>query len=90
VAVEIDPTTLALYVGEYQADASAITISLKSGTLMAKPSGEDAAELVPESVSAFYLPAFDARIEFVRDTSGAVSGLIVNMSGQEIPADKVK
>lgn len=89
-AVEVDPAILTDYVGDYEADAISLTISLAGDTLMVTPAGEAPTELIPTGEAQFELPAFDARIEFVRAAEGAVSGLIVHMGGQAIAADKTK
>jgi hypothetical protein len=38
----------------------------------------------------FFLRAADAQISFVRDSSGAVSGLVLHQGGQDLPAKKLE
>jgi hypothetical protein len=89
-AIEVDPATLADYVGQYEAPGLSLAVTLEGDSLMVTPAGQEAAELVPTAPAQFAIPAFNAQIEFVRAADGAVSRLVIYMGGQEIPADKAK
>lgn len=89
VAVEIDPAIYTQYVGEYQiAPGFSLTISVADGKLFGQPTGEEKAELFAESETRFSLTVVDAQVEFVKDASGKVPGLVLYQGGQEMPGQK--
>ena len=47
-------------------------------------------ELFQESESKFFLKVVEAQVEFVKDASGKVTGLVLTQSGRAMPAKKVK
>jgi hypothetical protein len=89
-AIEVDPAILADYVGQYEAPGLSLAVTLEGDSLMVTPAGQEPAELVPTAPAQFAVPAFNAQIEFMHAADGAVSGLVVHIGGQEIPADKAK
>jgi CubicO group peptidase (beta-lactamase class C family) len=47
-------------------------------------------ELFPESETKYFLKVVDGQIEFVKDSSGKVSSLILSQGGQKLPGKKIK
>jgi CubicO group peptidase (beta-lactamase class C family) len=87
----VDPKIYDLYVGDYELTPGfAITILKRDNTLISQATGQAEAELFPESETKFFLKVVDAQVEFVKDASGQVTGLILYQGGQTLPAKKVK
>jgi dienelactone hydrolase len=71
--LKIDPKVLASYVGRYQVvDGPIVEVILEGGKLIALAGRPT--EMVPETESVFYAPAVNARVVFLRDASGKVTG----------------
>ena len=88
-AVALSPETLRTYEGVYElAPNFALTLSLVNGTLTAQATGQKPLELSAEATDAFFLSAMDAQIVFTRDTTGAITGLVLHQGGREMPAKK--
>jgi CubicO group peptidase (beta-lactamase class C family) len=88
-AVALAPETLRTYEGVYElAPNFALTLSLVNGTLTAQATGQKPLELSAEATDAFFLSAMDAQIVFTRDTTGAITGLVLHQGGREMPAKK--
>jgi hypothetical protein len=47
-------------------------------------------EFYPEAETKFFLKVVDAQVEFVKDDSGKVTGIIVFQGGRSLPGKKVK
>jgi hypothetical protein len=89
--VEIDPALYDQYVGDYQLGPGlALTISTADGKLFAQATGEAATELLAKAEDHFFLEGADVQIEFTRDAVGAVSGLVLQQSGQTMSGEKVR
>ncbi|MCB0127097.1 MAG: DUF3471 domain-containing protein, partial [Caldilineaceae bacterium] len=89
--VEINPALYDQYVGDYQLGPGlALTISVVDGTLFAQATGEAPLELAAAAADSFFLPGLDVQIEFTRDTKGAVTGLVLQQSGQTMTGEKVQ
>ncbi len=88
--VAVAPEVLNAYVGVYEAAPTfSFTISVSDGRLMAQATGQPAVELFAEKADGFFLKVVDAQLNFVRDESGAVNGLILHQGGRDLPARKV-
>jgi hypothetical protein len=74
----VDPKVLDACAGRYQiVQGPVIDVIRDGGKLTVRVQGQtDAAELVPESDTDYIIPAIGARISFVRDASGKVTGFI--------------
>lgn len=76
---EVPDSVLRGYVGEYSnAGDDPITVRLEGGVLSIQTAEEGRRRLFAESASRFYLERDDMRIAFVRDDTGAVTGLVVH------------
>ncbi|MEK6301591.1 MAG: serine hydrolase [Acidobacteriota bacterium] len=82
VEVKVDPKIFDAYTGKYQlTPALILTISNEAGHLMAQATGQQKAELFPESETKFFFKVADVRITFVKEASGKVSHLILHQGG---------
>jgi CubicO group peptidase (beta-lactamase class C family) len=87
----VDPKIYDLYIGEYElAPTFTLTISKRDNRLFSRATGQPEAELFPESETRFFLKVVDAQIEFVKDETGRVTGLILYQGGQKIPGKKIR
>jgi len=79
-AVAVVSSILDRYVGEYkvQLPPTNFTISNENGQLMALRDAEPKTEVFAESETDFFLKTEDIQFTFVKDSNGAVTGLIVH------------
>jgi CubicO group peptidase (beta-lactamase class C family) len=89
-AIVLDDTVLARYVGAYRMEsAAAMQIALDGHQLTAKLGGQPAYPIFPESDSMFFLKVVDAELEFQKDSSGAVTGLVLHQGGQDVKGQRL-
>jgi len=94
-AVKIDPAIFDAYVGQYQANPSAVlTVTREGDKLIAQQgSGSEKWEWLPESEVNFFPKGGNRRqtFSFVKDEKGQVTHLVVLIEGREIGrAKKIK
>ncbi len=88
-AVTVAPDQLPQYEGVYEfAPTFAITMRVKDGKLMTQATGQEEFELFPEGKDRFFLKVVDAQVEFTRDASGKVTGMILHQGGRSTPAPR--
>ncbi|WP_422055391.1 serine hydrolase [Sphingomonas sp.] len=88
-AATVAPDQLDQYEGVYElAPTFAITMRVKDGKLMTQATGQQELELFAESKDRFFLKVVDAQVEFTRDASGKVTGLILHQGGRSMPAPR--
>jgi CubicO group peptidase (beta-lactamase class C family) len=97
VAITLSAETLEKYAGRYEVSPSpqfspnsVITITLEDGKLMRQVNDGTKAELFAQAETEFFLKVSDARVSFVRDAHGQVTGLIWHRSGVDTPAARVR
>ncbi|HEX3128257.1 MAG TPA: serine hydrolase, partial [Thermoanaerobaculia bacterium] len=74
--VDLDPATLADYVGVYRFDEKVLrAISREGNKLFAHRSGGETYEILPVSRDDFYYPALENRLHFRRDDQGKITGM---------------
>ena len=84
---QIDPTALQKYVGAYDFSPSgAMEVRLEHGHLTAAFENEPEATLYPRGGHGFYYRVADARITFVEDDGGEITGLILHQARRDRPA----
>lgn len=94
-AVTVASSVLDKYVGQYQFQypPTTIIITNENGKLTQQRNAEPKTEMFAESETDFFLKTEDIQFKFVKDTNGAVTGLIVHqgdgtlyevMTGQKI------
>jgi CubicO group peptidase (beta-lactamase class C family) len=89
--VAVDSGILDEYVGDYElAPSFIITITHEKGHLISRATGQPEVELFAESPTKFFLKAVVAQVEFTRDASGKVTGLVLSQGGQILPARKIR
>ncbi len=82
--ISVDPQVLASYVGTYKfAPGTNMLVTLDHAQLSVKLGGQPTLPVFPESSTSFFLKVVDAQIEFKRDSSGAVKGLILHQGGHD-------
>jgi CubicO group peptidase (beta-lactamase class C family) len=87
----VDPKTYDAYVGEYEVSPSFIIKIYREGDkLMTQATNQPAFELFPEGENSFVLRMVNAKVSFVKDAAGTVTGLVINQGGREVPGKKIK
>lgn len=91
--VPIGNDELTKFVGVYDlAPSFAITIAVTGDRITAQGTGQPSFELMYQGLreghAIFFAPGPDAEIEFVPDSGGKVSSLVLHQGGQNIPAKK--
>jgi CubicO group peptidase (beta-lactamase class C family) len=90
-APPVDPKTYDAYVGEYEVSPSFIVKIFKEGEkLMTQATNQPAFELFPEGENSFALKVVNAKVSFVRDAAGTVTGLVINQGGRDVAGRKIK
>jgi len=89
--VKLGAKIIDAYVGEYELNPRFVITFFRDGEkFMTQGTGQPAFEVFAESETKFFPKAFEALIEFVRDATGKVTGLILTQGGRAIPAKKIK
>lgn len=89
-AIAVDPATLAAYVGRYDlAPGMPLDISLDKDQLAARAARQNTYPLFAKTPEHFFYLAVDAQIEFQRDGTGTVTGLILHQGGRTLAAKRV-
>ncbi len=89
--IKLDPALYDRYVGEYElAPGFSVVITKEDGKLMGQATGQPKVELFPEAETKFFLKVVDGQVEFVKDDSGEIAGLILVQGGQRLPGKKIK
>ena len=72
--LKIDPKILDSYVGRYQIEMGPVIEMIRKGDKLMVLSDGSERELLPENETTFYLTFFNARLFFVKDAAGKVTG----------------
>ncbi len=89
-AIKLSPEVLKKYEGTYALSLLfAITVTVEDGKLMARATGQDKAQIFPESETKFFYKIVDAQIEFENGKDGKVGKLILHQNGQDLPGLKL-
>jgi CubicO group peptidase (beta-lactamase class C family) len=87
--IAVDPKILASYVGSYELTPGfALVVTLEDGHLMTQATGQSKIPIFAESATRFFPKVVDAEIEFTKDKSGAVTGLILHQGGRDMPGPR--
>jgi len=85
-AVDLPRATLEKFVGRYEiAPTFNIRFFLEGDQLMAQATGQSSLPVFAESETDFFLKAVDARITFVKDAKGDVTGIVLHQGGHDQP-----
>lgn len=89
-ATTVGIDVLKKYIGKYDLGRDfTIQISVEGDRIFAQATGQDKFEIFPESERKFFLKIVDASIEFVEDSDGKVTGLILDQNGKHV-ANKIE
>jgi hypothetical protein len=92
-AIDVAPEILQTYVGAYElaADTNVVLhFKVEDGRLYSSTDGQQWNQTYAESETRFFGKGDDTRVEFVKDATGQVTGLNLEMQGLVLPARKVK
>jgi len=91
-AIDLPAATLSQYVGVYELSAGyELEITMRDGALYIRSSlGGTPLHLWPESNTQFFVNEADAQLNFSRNPSGALTGLILHQYGRDRPARKTR
>lgn len=79
------------YIGEYTINEKLqLSITLRSGELVATPTGQPTVILHPEKEDEFFVEVPDVQLHFTRDEKQAVNGFILHQNGTERKCPKIK
>ena len=82
--VKLSSDTLKQYVGTYQMGPGLyLTITLTGDQLVSQLTGQGSVPLFAETNHKFFPKMVDAELEFVKDTGGKVTSLVLHQNGQE-------
>jgi CubicO group peptidase (beta-lactamase class C family) len=88
-ALTLDGKILSQYKGKYDFGGGfMIAVTVEGVRIFIQATGQERAEIFAESDTKFFLKVVDASIEFTKNESGAVSGMILNQGGK-YPARKI-
>jgi CubicO group peptidase (beta-lactamase class C family) len=89
--VKIDPNILSAYVGQYKFPASGqtLTVTRDDNRLFARLTGQQNVQVFPESDTDFFYKVVDAQLTFVKDSTGAVTSVILHQNGHDQSAKKI-
>lgn len=89
--VIVDAKVFDTYVGEYEIAPNFIMSVFREGDkFMTQATGQGKFEIVAESETTFYPTAFRAKITFIKDAEGKVTGLKMAQGGREREGKKIK
>jgi CubicO group peptidase (beta-lactamase class C family) len=87
----VDPKLYDAYVGEYEIAPNFVLKVFREGDkLMTQATGQPKFEVFPESETTFFPRAFNAKLTFVKDAQGQVTGIRINQNGRDISGRKIK
>jgi hypothetical protein len=88
--VQIDPAILDNYVGYYRLGGyMVLSVTRQGDGLFVQLTGQDAAQVYPESPRNFFYKTVAAQISFVADSQGQATRLILHQNGLEQSAPRI-
>jgi CubicO group peptidase (beta-lactamase class C family) len=89
--VTVDAKVFDTYVGEYEVRPGFVMRVFREGDkFMTQATGQPVFEIFPESETTFSPRAFVAKLTFVKDADGKVTGIKIEQGGREINGKKIK
>ncbi len=89
--VTVDAKVFDAYVGEYEiAPGFVMRVFREGDKFMTQATGQDKFEIFPESETTFSPRAFNAKLTFVKDSEGKVTGIRIDQGGRESNGKKIK
>ncbi|MEP7108457.1 MAG: serine hydrolase [Ferruginibacter sp.] len=89
--IEIDPAILDKYTGKYKLNDN-ITVSIfkENGKLFAQATDQPKLEMAPVSETDFVIKEINAKISFIKEESGKVNKLKLNMNGADSELPRIE
>lgn len=81
--IEIKSELLDAYTGKYKFNNIVVTISKENNKLFAQPTNQPKLEMAPVSETDFIIKEINAKLSFVKDQSGKVNKMKLNMNGMD-------
>jgi CubicO group peptidase (beta-lactamase class C family) len=83
--ISVAAETLAAYVGTYELmPGFEMVVTLENGQLMTQATRQQKIPVFAESETKFFPKVVEAQIEFIKDASGKVTGLVLSQGGRTI------
>ena len=83
--IEVDAASLEVYEGKYALNAHiTVDVSLDGNDLMAKPTGQPAARLIPIAPHTFYVREIRSKLEFFKNDDGEIEHLVLHQNGEQV------
>jgi len=90
-AASVDPKIYDAYAGEYEIGPGfVLSVTREGDRLMTQATGQPKFEVFPESETTFSPRAFDAKLTFIKDPQGNVTGVTIRQNGRDIRGKKIK
>ena len=90
-AIELPVTALSPYIGVYElAAGQELVVTMRDAALFVRTTGGTTVRLWAEGPRDFFLKEVDAQLTFTRDTSGAVTGVVVHQYGRDRTARRIR
>jgi CubicO group peptidase (beta-lactamase class C family) len=87
--VAVDPKTLAQYAGTYELFPNFnLVVTVENGQLMTQATGQGKIPIYAASETRFFPTVMEAEIEFVKDSEGKVTHLVLHQGGQNMKAPR--
>lgn len=88
--IKLPGVALQQYVGAYQMRPGLyMTITTSGNQLMSRLGGQDALPIFAEANDKFFPKAVDAEMEFVRESNGKITSLVLHQSGHDTPMNRL-
>ncbi len=88
--VAIDPAKLAVFAGRFALTPKVtITATPKDGRLMVRLTGQDEAEVFPESDTTFFYRIVNAQLTFIPGADGMADAVILHQNGRNLRAPPI-
>jgi CubicO group peptidase (beta-lactamase class C family) len=89
--IQVDPKIYDSYVGVYELSPGIdLTITKENDKIFAQVTGQQIAEIFPESETSYFYKIVDAQIDFIKDDNGVVTGAVIKQAGKEFNMKKIK
>lgn len=87
----MDEKILETYVGQYEITHEInFSVTKEKDRLFVQATGQEKFEIFPQTETKFFSKVNDAQFEFVTDDSGKISKAVLNQSGRQADAKKIK
>lgn len=89
--VAVEAKVFDAYVGEYElAPGFVLRVFREGDKFMTQATGQEKFEIFAESETTFVVRAFDAKLSFIKDSEGKVTGVQLTQGGRQTNGKKIK